>query len=154
MLSDQVIGEIREEMGHYPQPRGAVPEALRIVQRERGWVSDESVRDVAAVVGVSPQEVESVATFYSGIYRKPVGRHVVSVCDSVSCWVTGCETLMEHLGRKLGIGPGQTTPDGRYTLLPAGCLGACDQGPAVMVDQDLHVNQTPESLDQILETYR
>jgi NADH-quinone oxidoreductase subunit E len=154
MLNEQEIREIRQELERYPTARAAVPEALRIVQRERGWISDDTIKDVAAVVGVSPHEVDSIATFYSGIYRRPVGRNIVSVCDSVSCWVTGCDELMRHVSDKLGIRPGQTTSDGRYTLLPAGCLGACDQGPAVMVNQDLHVNQTPQTLDALLEKYK
>lgn len=153
MLKEEEIVEIKRELERYPAPRGAVPEALRILQRTRGFISDETVKDVAAVVGVSPDDVDSIATFYSGIFRKPVGRHVIMLCDSVSCWVMGSEGLRAHLETKLGIRLGQTTPDGRFTLLPAACLGACDQAPALMVDDVLHENLTPERLDEILEGY-
>jgi len=154
MLKHEEVEEIRRELGRYPTPRAAIPEALRIVQRSRGWVSDESVKDVAALVGLGAEEVESIATFYSGIFRKPVGRHVIMLCDSVSCWVMGSDELQQHLERTLGVRMGQTTPDGRFTLLPAACLGACDQGPAAMVDEELHEKLTPVGLDKILERYR
>jgi NADH-quinone oxidoreductase subunit E len=98
--------------------------------------------------------VEGVATFYNLIYRRPVGRHVILVCDSVSCWIMGYEDLRKRLEEHLGIGLGQTTPDGRFTLLPIGCLGACHRAPAMIVDGDLHENLSPEALDRILEEYR
>lgn len=153
MLKDEELQAIREEMGRYPVRRAAVPEALRILQRSRGWISDESVQDIAGLVGVSAEEVESVATFYSLIFRRPVGRHVILLCDSVSCWVLGTDALLSELTSRLGIGLGQTTADGRFTLLPAGCLGACDQGPAMMVDDELHEKLTVDRLGEILERY-
>jgi NADH-quinone oxidoreductase subunit E len=128
-------------------------EALRAVQSHRGWVSDQAVCDIAELLGLTAEEVESVATFYSMIFREPVGRHVIYLCDSVSCWIMGAESLMEHLRQKLGVAPGETTRDGRFTLLPVGCLGACDLAPAMQVDDDLHGNLTPESVDEILERY-
>ncbi len=154
MLKDQEIRDIRAEMGRYPTARAAAPEALRIVQRSRGWVSTDAVRDIAAFLGLAAEEVEGVATFYSLIWRRPVGRHVILVCDSVSCWIMGYESLKQKLEERLGVGLGQTTPDGRFTLLPIGCLGACHRAPAMIVDGDLHENLSPEALDSILEGYR
>ena len=154
MLSDSETRQIREEMSHYPYRRAAVPEALRIVQRSRGWVSDEAVKEIGDLLGVGADEVDSVATFYNLIFRKPVGRHVILVCDSVSCWIMGCQKLLDGLQGKLGLRPGETTSDGRFTLLPIGCLGACDRAPALMVGDDLHENVTPERIDEILERYR
>jgi NADH-quinone oxidoreductase subunit E len=151
VLSEQEIAAIREEMDAYPYKRAAVPEALRIVQRFRGWVPDEAVKDIGAFLGVGADEVEGVATFYNLIFRKPVGRHVILVCDSVSCWIGGCEGLRAALRRRLAIDDGQTTPDGRFTLLPIGCLGACDQAPALMVNGELHGNVTAVRIDGILE---
>jgi NADH-quinone oxidoreductase subunit E len=153
MLNNEELQAIREEMGRYPVRRAAVPEALRILQRSRGWVTDEAVQDIAGLVGVSPEEVEAVATFYSLIFRRPVGRHVILLCDSVSCWVLGSDRLRDELTSRLGIGLGQTTTDGRFTLLPAACLGACDQGPAMMVDDELHERLTVENLGDILQRY-
>lgn len=154
MLKEEEIRDIRAELGRYPTARAAAPEALRIVQRSRGWVSTDAVRDIAQFLGLGAEEVEGVATFYNLIYRRPVGRHVILVCDSVSCWIMGYEDLRKRLEEHLGIGLGQTTPDGRFTLLPIGCLGACHRAPAMIVDGDLHENLSPEALDRILEEYR
>ncbi len=154
MLKEEEIRDIRAEMGRYPTARAAAPEALRIVQRSRGWVSTEAVRDIAAFLGLAAEEVEGVATFYNLIYRRPVGRHVILLCDSVSCWIMGYEELKNQLEERLGVGLGQTTPDGRFTLLPIACLGACHRAPAMIVDGDLHENLSPQALDRILEGYR
>ena len=153
MLSEQERQKITEELKQHDHPRGAVSEALLIVQEHRGWVPDEALPEVASLLGMSTEEVEAVATFYELIFRHPVGRHVILLCDSVSCWVTGEEGILAHLQKKLGIGWGGTTPDGQFTLLPAGCLGACDQGPAMMIDGTLYDTLTPEKADQILATY-
>jgi NADH-quinone oxidoreductase subunit E len=154
MLSEREKRAILEELQRYPQVRAAVPDALRVVQASRGWVSNEGLQDVAGLLGLSAEEVEEVATFSNLIFRRPVGRHVILLCDSVSCWIVGSTALSEHLRSRLGIGLGETTSDGRFTLLPANCLGACDQAPVMMVDEDLHVQLTPEKADRILEGYR
>lgn len=153
MLSDRERQEIEAQFGRYPRKRAVVPEALKAVQRSRGWVSDEAVGDIAELLALTAEEVDAVATFYNLIYRKPVGRHIILLCDSVSCWIMGYENLYEHLRSKLGIGMGQTTPDGRFTLLPAPCLGACDQAPAMMVDEDLHDRLDAGKIDGILGRY-
>jgi NADH-quinone oxidoreductase subunit E len=116
-------------------------------------VSDEDVRDVAAALNLTPAEVDSIATFYSLIFRRPVGRHVILICDSVSCHVTGYEAVRDHLVRRLGIGLGQTTADGRFTLLPAACLGLCEQAPAMMIGEEVHGNLTLQKVDEILTKY-
>jgi len=154
MLSEQEQDAIRGELARYALKRGAVPEALKIVQARRGWVSDEAVRDIADFLGLTPEEVDEVATYYCLVFRRPVGRHVILLCDSVSCWITDCETLREHLCRRLGVGLGETSGDGRFTLLPVACLGACDKAPVMMVDDDLHVELTTEKIDEILDRYR
>ena len=154
MLSDKEIQEIRDEISHYPYAKAVVPEALRIVQRSRGWVSDQAIAEIGELLGVSAEDVDGVATFYSLIFRKPVGRHVILACDSVSCWITGSDGVRDRLQARLGIRPGDTTSDGRFTLLPIACLGACDRGPVMMVDSDLHEKVTPRGIDEILEGYR
>ena len=153
MLSVEEKREIEAELARYPYKQAVALDALHIVQQHRGWVSDEGLRDVAEFLGMSAAELDGLATFYNLIYRKPVGRHVVKICDSVSCWIMGYENLRDHLLKKLGIRMGETTPDGRLTLLPIVCLGACDGAPAMMVDSDLHLNLTPEKVGQILDSY-
>lgn len=154
MLSMEEINEIAAETAHYPKREAGCIDALKIVQRHRGWVSDESVHDIAVHLGISATDVDSVATFYNLIYRKPVGRHVISICDSVSCWIMGYEQMRKHLHERLGIGFGETTPDNRFTLLPTVCLGCCDHAPAMMVDRDLHSDLDPEKIDAQLENYK
>ena len=130
-----------------------VPDALKIVQRRRGYVSDEAIADVAGFLGMTVEEVDSLAKFYNLIYRRPVGRHVILICDSVSCVVTGYDGLREHVRKTLGVDLGGTTADGRFTLLPAACLGHCEIAPAMIVDEDVHGNLTPERLDEVLAKY-
>ncbi len=154
MLTAEEINEIEAEAAHYPRRDAVCIDALKIVQKHRGWVSDESVRDIAGHIGMSPTDVDSVATFYNLIFRRPVGRHVVMVCDSVSCWIMGYERMRKHLQERLGIGLGETTPDNRFTLLPIVCLGCCDHAPAMMVDRDLHSDLDPHKIDVGLEKYQ
>jgi NADH-quinone oxidoreductase subunit E len=154
MLTAEEINEIEAEAAHYPKREAVCIDALKIVQRHRGWVSDESVRDIAGYIGMSTTDVDSVATFYNLIFRKPVGRHVIMVCDSVSCWIMGYERMQKHLQDRLGIGFGETTPDNRFTLLPIVCLGCCDHAPAMMVDSNLHSDLDPQKIDAELEKYK
>ncbi len=153
MLTSAETTEILEELSHYEHKEAAGIEALLVVQRHRGWVPDEALVAVAGLLGMAPDELDSVATFYNLIFRRPVGRHVILVCDTVSCWVMGYEQVVEELGRRLGIGFGQTTEDGRFTLLPIPCLGACDRAPAMMIDDDLHGPVEAGVLDGILARY-
>ena len=154
MLTAKEITEIEAEAEHYPKREAVCIDALKIVQRRRGWVSDESLRDIAAHLGMSPTELDSVATFYNLIFRRPVGRHVIMVCDSVSCWIMGHDRIRKHLNERLGIEFGRTTSDGRFTLLPIVCLGCCDHAPAMMVDADLHSDLDPQKIDTQLEKYK
>ena len=154
MLSESEQREIEHELPHYPDKRAACVEALKIVQRHHGWVSDERLKSLAAMLNMTPDELDGVATFYNLIYRKPVGRHVVLVCNSISCWIMGYEQMRAHLSARLGVDLGQTTADQRFTLLPIVCLGACDHAPAMMVDEDLHQDLTPEKVDGVLGKYQ
>jgi NADH-quinone oxidoreductase subunit E len=134
--------------------RAASIDALKCVQQRHGWVSDQHLCEVAALLDVSPAELDGVATFFNLIFRRPVGRNVIMLCDSVSCWIMGCEAACEHLCRRLDIRPGETTADGKFTLLPIVCLGHCDHAPAMMVGEDLHGDLNPSLLDALLERYR
>jgi NADH-quinone oxidoreductase subunit E len=153
MLSPEERQEIEAELSRYPHKQAVCIDAMRIVQRHRGWVSDESIRDIAELLDLSPDDLDGIATFYNLIYRKPVGRHVILLCNSVSCWIMGYERLCDRLCRHLGVGLGETTSDGRFTLLPIVCLGACDHAPALMIDNDLHGDLSSDFTNRILEKY-
>lgn len=150
MLSEQEIQEIEHELKKLPTRESGCIDALKIVQKHRGWVSDEALEDLSPLLGMSAADLDGVATFYNLIYREPVGKHVILVCDSVSCWLTGEERVMDYLQRKLGIQPGETTPDGMFTLLPIVCLGHCEQAPVMMLDGEIIGNLTDEKIDQAL----
>ena len=151
LLTDEERAEIEHEFVHYPLKQAATIEALKIVQKYQGWVSDGKVKAIAQLLEVSPDEVDGVATFYNKIYRKPVGKKVLAVCDSVSCWVMGCDKTIAEFSEKLNIKPGQTTRDGRFTLLPTPCLGACDKGPVMMNGDELITHITSETIDEIIK---
>jgi len=154
MLSEQERREIEEDLEHTPTREAVTIDALKVVQRHRGYVSDEAIEDIALELGISPAELDGVATFYNLIFRKPVGKHVIMVCDSISCFLTGQESIMSYIKNKLGIEPGQTTSDGQFTLLPTVCLGHCEQGPAMMLDRKIIGNLTPDVIDHLLDEAR
>jgi NADH-quinone oxidoreductase subunit E len=153
MLNAQEIEEIRTALTHCEQKQAVGLDALKVVQRHRGWVSDDALKDVAEYLDMTPAELDSVATFYSLIFRKPVGRHVILLCDSVSCWVMGYESVLDILKKQLGIGFGETSADGRFTLLPHPCLGACERAPAMMIDDELFGPLDKETIENILAKY-
>ncbi|AXQ28838.1 NADH-quinone oxidoreductase subunit NuoE [Solimonas sp. K1W22B-7] len=153
VLSDEERHEVEHALTHYPDGRAASIDALKAVQKHRGWVPDEAIPVLAEAIGISAADLEGVATFYSLIFRRPVGRHVIKVCDSISCHLTGYDELRGELVKQLGINYGQTTKDGRYTLLPICCLGACDRGATMMIDDDLHGPVEPKDVAGILGTY-
>jgi NADH-quinone oxidoreductase subunit E len=155
MLSEEERCAIEAERPHYGYQRQAVClEALQIVQRHRGWLSDEALADLAAYLEVTTEDLDALATFYSLLFRKPVGRHVVLLCDSVSCWIMGCEHVRHALEERHGLRMGATSADGRFTLLTVPCLGACDRAPALLIGDELHGPVAPETLAALLERYR
>jgi len=154
VLTEEERLEIEAELHQYAQKRAVCIDALKIVQRRRGWVSDENVRDLAEFLEMTPDELDSVATFYNLIFRKPVGRRVILICDSVSCWIMGYDRIREHLTARLGIKLGETSADGEFTMLPIACLGACDHAPTLMIDETLYQDLEPQQLDRILAGVR
>ena len=154
MLTKEQIDAIQADALRHPLKRAAAAEALKLVQRAHGWVSDEHLAETASLLDMTPAELESIATFYSLIFRRPVGRHVILICESVTCHILGYDGLRDALLSRLRIEHlGQTTDDCRFTLLPVPCLGACDRAPAMMVDTDLHLDLTPEKINAILDQY-
>jgi NADH-quinone oxidoreductase subunit E len=150
LLTAAEIDGIRAELAHYPDKSAASIEALKLIQKHRGWVSDEALKAVAAMLDMSPEDLDAVATFYNLIFRRPVGREVIFCCNSVSCWMLGADAVRERFADRLGIAPGGTTPDGAFTLLPIVCLGACDRAPVVMVGERLHPDVSADMVDAIL----
>jgi NADH-quinone oxidoreductase subunit E len=154
LLTDIQLDHFRTRAAEIPHPRELVIDVLRAIQGNRGWVPDEGVELAAAILGLSPLQVEEIATFYDKIYRQPVGKRVIHVCDSICCWSRGGEEVYGYLRQKLGVEPGGTTEDGVFTLLPTCCLGACGEAPAMMIGMTTYGNLTPERIDAILEQER
>jgi NADH-quinone oxidoreductase subunit E len=153
MLSKCDRKEIQKETRNYPYPQAACIDALKMVQHQYGWVSDFAVKDIADELEMSADEVDGIATFYTRIYRRPVGRNVILICDSISCMIMGYESIYQYISEKLGIHFGETTPDDRFTLLPVTCLGDCDHAPAMMINEDLFNDLTTDKIDKLLEKY-
>jgi len=153
ILTTAEITEIQEICRHFPQKSAACIEGLKIIQQHRRWVSDEAVRELAALLDMSPAAIDSIATCYSLIFRRPVGRNVIFICDSVSCWIMGYDQVAACVKTKLAIGYGETTPDDRFTLLTIPCLGTCDHAPAMIINEDLHRDLTTENVEMILNKY-
>jgi NADH-quinone oxidoreductase subunit E len=154
MLTEEERTEIEAEVAHYPYKRSACVEALKIVQKRQGWVSDENLKDVAEFLDMTVDEVDGVATFYNLVFRRPVGKHVIYLCNSVSCWLMGYSKIHQQLKEHLGIDFGETTPDGQFTLLPIVCLGDCDHAPALMIDEDLYHDLDIDKTIQALDKYK
>lgn len=153
-LTPEDVSAVHELAGRYEDKRAACIEALMAVQRRHRWISDRRLREIAALLDMAPDELDGVATFYNLIFRRPVGRHVIMLCDSVSCWLMGHDALLKALEQRLGIARGETSADGRFTLLPIVCLGHCDHAPALLIDEDLHGDVEPQNLDALLARYR
>ncbi len=154
MLSDAERRELEDAVTHYPDKRGAAIDALLTIQRRRGWISDDTLLAIAQFLEITAEDLDSIATFYNLVFRKPVGRHVAFVCDSISCWIKGCEQVQEQIKTLYEVDLGQTSPDGRLTVLPIACLGQCERAPALMIDQDVYGDVTPEKIGQIMEKYK
>ena len=153
-LSEAERSAIEHEMHHYEDPRAASIEALKIVQKARGWVPDGACDAIGEILGIPASDVEGVATFYSQIFRVPVGRHIIRVCDSMTCYIGGHESVLDSIRNEIGIAPGQTTADNRFTLIPVCCLGNCDKAPALMIDDDTFGDVQPGGVATLLEAYQ
>ena len=151
-LSDSELAEIDAELAHVPQKSGAAIDALKIVQQHRGWVSDESLRAVARHLEMSADELDGIATFYNLIFRQAVGEKVILLCNSISCWIKGCDKLQRQISNTLGIELGETSADRQFTLLPVPCLGACDKAPVMMVGEDLYEDLTEQTLREVFDS--
>lgn len=154
MLPQALKASLTKEIARADHPRELVVDIMLTVQSHYGYLSDEALEETAGLLGIDPVEVEELATFYTFIYREPVGKYVIHVCDSVICWMEGYPSLRETLCRKLGIEMGGTTADGLFTLLPVCCIGYCDRAPAILINKKVYGPLTPEILDDILARLR
>jgi NADH-quinone oxidoreductase subunit E len=150
-FSDTARRELEAIFSRYPNKEAAILPALHLAQREFGYISDEAIVYVADLLGFTPARIEGVATFYTMYNRKPVGKYHVQICRNLSCSLLGAEHLIEHVSRKLGIRPGETTPDGKFTLSGAECLGSCGTAPVLQLNDDYHENLTEEKIDALLD---
>ncbi|PCJ20974.1 MAG: NADH-quinone oxidoreductase subunit NuoE [Gammaproteobacteria bacterium] len=153
-LSAEETQQIDANLSHYDHNRAVTIEALKIIQAQRGWVSDECLQSIAGYLKLAPAEVEGVATFYNLIYRQPVGKNVVRICDSVTCWFMGYEAIRDELKAALNVEYGQISGDGQYTLLPGPCMGACDCAPVMIVNDDLHTHLDAQKAKAIVSDYK
>ncbi|MDT8440630.1 MAG: NADH-quinone oxidoreductase subunit NuoE [Desulfuromonadales bacterium] len=154
LLPDNQIEAFRAKAAAIAHPHELIVDVLRAIQAHHGWVPDAGIDLTADILGVLPVEVEEIATFYDKIFRQPVGRWTIHLCDSICCWSTGSDAIAAHLKQSLGIDFGETTGDGLFTLLPTCCLGACGDTPAMMVGLTTHGPLTPERVDAILADLR
>ena len=154
MIPEHLKYELEQRVSGAVTNREAAVDVMKELQRHYGWLTDEAVQEAAELLGLSPLQVEELATFYEMIYRRPVGRHVIHVCDSISCWAVGGETLLKRFERLLGITVGATTADGMFTLLPCCCLGNCGKAPAVMVGERQFGPVTLEQAETMLTDLR
>lgn len=150
MISDSLKKELQNRVAAAITNREAAVDVIKELQRHYGWLTDEAVEEAAALLGLSPAQVEELATFYEMIYRQPVGRKVIHVCDSISCWAVGGETMMASLEKHLGLRVAETTADGMFTLLPCCCLGNCGDGPTMMIGDKIYGNLTSSRLEEII----
>ena len=154
MIPESLKMELKARVAEAVTNREAAVDVMKELQLHYGWFSDEAVAEAAEILGLSTLQVEELATFYELIYRRPVGKRVIHVCDSISCWSVGCEAIMEHLKTRLGVEEGGTTADGLFTLVPCACLGNCGEGPTMMIGNTLYGRLTPERVDEILAMER
>ena len=154
MIPEQLKANLERRVADAVTDREAAVDVMKELQRHYGWLTDEALEEASQLLGLSPLQVEELATFYEMIYRRPVGRHVVHVCDSISCWASGGETLLASLANLLEIEPGSTSADDAITLLPCCCLGNCGEAPCMMVGEEQYGRLTPETAARIVTALR
>ncbi len=150
-FTDTARRELEAILARYPNKEAAILPVLHLAQREFGYVSDETIVYVANLLGFTPARIEGVATFYTMYNRKPVGKYHLQICRNISCSLLGAEHLIEHVSKRLGIRPGETTPDGKFTLSQVECLGSCGTAPVLQLNDDYHEDLTEEKIDALLD---
>jgi NADH-quinone oxidoreductase subunit E len=154
MLPQELQESLKQKIAGADHAREMAVDIMFILQNHYGYLSDEALEEGARLLGMTPLELEELATFYDFIYREPVGRYVIHVCNGVVCWLNGYPSVLGYLSKTLGIGPGETTGDGLFTLLPTACIGYCDLSPAMLINGKPYGPLTPEKIDEILQRLR
>jgi NADH-quinone oxidoreductase subunit E len=150
MLPKELLEKLQTQIANVEHPRELAVDVMFALQNHYGYLSDEALEEGARLLGMTPLELEELATFYDFIYREPVGRYVIHVCDGVVCWMNGYAWVMDYLSKTFGIKPGDTTEDGLFTILPTACIGYCDLSPAMLINGRPYGPLTPEKIDDIL----
>ncbi|MDH3238907.1 MAG: NADH-quinone oxidoreductase subunit NuoE [Deltaproteobacteria bacterium] len=153
-FSEEARARFERMLARYPNREAAILPTLHIAQREFGFLSAEAVLYVASLLGFTPARIEGVATFYTMYNRKPVGKYHLQICRNLSCSLMGAEHLIEHVAKRLGVKPGETTADGRFTLSTVECLGSCGTAPVMQVNDDYYENLSEESIEGLLDRLR
>jgi len=148
------MARVGEEIDIQGKDRGNLLALLKEAQNKFGYVPEEFMSELAESLDMSLSDVYGVATFYSFLSTKPQGRNVIRICKSIPCFLKSSQTIIESVARETGLKPGETTPDGKFSLQLANCIGACDKAPAMLVNYDVHVDLTPEKISQILKAYK
>jgi NADH-quinone oxidoreductase subunit E len=154
MLSENTRQRIDALIQKYPRKRSALIPSLQLAQGEARYLSPDVIREIAGIFELTPNEVFEVASFYTMLYKKPVGTYVVQVCTNISCLLRDSDSIMAHLQQRLGIKPGETTPDGKFTLMEVECLASCGTAPVVQINDEYHEDLTPATLDLILDSLK
>ena len=154
MLPTELLSTLQAQISKADQPRELAVDVMFVLQNHYGNLSNEALEEGAELLGMTPLELEEIATFYDFIYREPVGKFVIHVCDGVVCWMNGLQSVVDYLYQKLGIRLGETTEDGLFTLLPTACIGYCDLSPAVLVNGRPYGPLTPEKIDDLLQKFK
>lgn len=151
MLPDELKLKLRKMIAEAESPREKAIDVMFEIQELQGWVSDEAMVEAAVLLGMTPLELEELATFYDYIYRSPVGKYVIRVCDSTVCWLEGHRSVIDYISERAGVPMGGTSSDGLFTLLPTCCIGYCDRAPAMVINKRVYGKLTPEKIDRILD---
>ena len=150
MAAEEHLTELKQYLREVEHPRELAVDVMFALQERYGYLSDTALDEAADLLGMSPLEVEELATFYTFIYRQPVGKYVIHLCDSLICWMDGYIPVRDYLCQKLGIGMGETTDDGLFTLLPVCCIGYCDRSPAMLINRKVYGPLTTDAIDTVL----
>lgn len=150
-VSDATWEKIESLMKRYPDTRSALLQVLHVVQDEKGYLNYEAIRWIAQLFKLPPAEVYSVASFYTMYNLKPVGKYLIQVCTNISCHINKADEIVSFIERKLGIKVGETTADGKFTLITVECLGSCGKAPAMMINKDYYEELTVEKVERILD---
>ncbi len=154
MLPKELLQTLQAQIARVDHPRELAVDIMFALQNYYGYLSDEALEEGAHLLGMTPLELEEIATFYDFVYREPVGKYVIHICDGVVCWINGYNSVLDYLSKKLGIRPGETTEDGLFTILPTACIGYCDLSPAMLINGRAYGPLTPEKIDDILNRLR